>query len=128
LAEVLGNYEGYVISDRYGAYNYSDENKRQICWSHLQRDFERFAHSLHPELLKKGNRLVEISQKVFSLVGNYIRDPIGKVKLSSKVIKLKDELKEILESILKLSGTKHAHGVAGSLLKIFGMMRIFRTQ
>jgi transposase len=38
------------------------------------------------------------------------------------VIKLKDELKEILESILKLSGTKHAHDVAGSLLKSFGMM------
>jgi transposase len=28
LADVLGNYEGYVIRDRYGAYNYFDENKR----------------------------------------------------------------------------------------------------
>jgi hypothetical protein len=50
-------------------------------------------HSLHPELLKKGKRLVEISQKVFSLVGNYIRDPIGKVKLSSKMIKLSTNYK-----------------------------------
>jgi transposase len=45
LESVLGKYQRQVISDRYGAYNYFEAEKRQICWSHIKRDFERFAHS-----------------------------------------------------------------------------------
>ncbi|MEM7769857.1 MAG: IS66 family transposase [Cyanobacteria bacterium P01_A01_bin.37] len=31
-------FEGIVSSDRYGAYNWIDVNRRQICWAHLKRD------------------------------------------------------------------------------------------
>jgi transposase len=45
LQSILPDYEGQVISDRYGAYRHFENEKRQICWSHLKRDFQRFAHS-----------------------------------------------------------------------------------
>ena len=40
------NYPGIVISDRWNGYNHLDPNQRQVCWSHLQRDFRRHADGL----------------------------------------------------------------------------------
>lgn len=39
--ELLGaKVKGTVNTDRYGAYHWLDEERRQFCWSHLQRDFQ----------------------------------------------------------------------------------------
>ena len=40
---LLGEFGGYLGSDRWGAYNYWELRKRQICWSHLIRDFVGFS-------------------------------------------------------------------------------------
>ncbi len=37
---VFFNYKSLVVTDRYAAYNYFADEKRQICWAHLSRDFE----------------------------------------------------------------------------------------
>lgn len=43
VKELLGaNYYGVVHSDRWSAYNYLDDQQRQICWAHLKREFERW--------------------------------------------------------------------------------------
>jgi transposase len=42
----LPEYEGLVTSDRYAAYNVFNRERRQVCWAHLARDFERMAHRL----------------------------------------------------------------------------------
>jgi len=34
---------GNVVSDRYAVYDYVDAHRRQICWSHLLRDFTRIS-------------------------------------------------------------------------------------
>jgi transposase len=36
-------FKGWLISDRYGAYNWVDLNQRQVCWAHLKRDFTKIA-------------------------------------------------------------------------------------
>lgn len=36
-------FDGIVVSDRYGAYNWIDLSQRQVCWAHLKRDFTRIA-------------------------------------------------------------------------------------
>ena len=35
--------QGVIVSDRYAAYAYIDPSKRQVCWAHLLRDFNRIA-------------------------------------------------------------------------------------
>jgi len=41
--DILGNsFSGVVGSDRYSAYNWLDPHNRQLCWSHLKRDFQAF--------------------------------------------------------------------------------------
>ncbi len=41
-AEILlgVNFSGTVGSDRYSAYNWLDPLHRQVCWAHLERDFQ----------------------------------------------------------------------------------------
>ena len=34
-------YQGIVITDRYGAYNWLPQGQRQYCWAHLIRDFKK---------------------------------------------------------------------------------------
>jgi transposase len=40
---LLGSSSAIVTSDRWWAYNHLPVRRRQICWSHLQRDFEFLA-------------------------------------------------------------------------------------
>jgi hypothetical protein len=40
--QLLGEqYDGVVGSDRYSGYNWLDPSQRQVCWSHLVRDFQK---------------------------------------------------------------------------------------
>ena len=36
-------FEGILVSDRYGAYNWKSVYERQACWAHLKRDFTAIA-------------------------------------------------------------------------------------
>ena len=63
---LLGRFAGYLVTDRWGAYNDWPVRKRQICWAHLIRDFAGF--------LERGMRsapigaaLLREAQKRFSL-------------------------------------------------------------
>lgn len=67
LKELLPEYDGTVVSDRYAAYNYFDRKNRQICWAHLARDFERFAHSKNIEISKIGKALKSLSNRMFAV-------------------------------------------------------------
>jgi len=43
IQALIGTPQAVVVSDRYAAYAYLDEAKRQLCWAHLLRDFTRIA-------------------------------------------------------------------------------------
>jgi transposase len=38
--QLLGHSSAVVTSDRWWAYNHLPVARRQVCWSHLQRDFQ----------------------------------------------------------------------------------------
>lgn len=56
-------FTGYLGSDRYGSYNWVKPELRQICWSHLLRDFQAIAErtgasqEIGTALLKRSYRL-----------------------------------------------------------------------
>jgi transposase len=37
------NFEGILGSDRLGSYNWVDVKRRQLCWAHLKREFQKIA-------------------------------------------------------------------------------------
>ena len=126
LSEVLGkDYRGYVISDRYGAYSYFKSCQRQICWSHLQRDFERFAHSTHNELREIGERLVVLGKELFGLKGSLEKSLINERFFIRRIKKLKKRLSYFFKEILRIRGVTQAHRVVNRLIKSYEMMWLF---
>jgi hypothetical protein len=60
------SFAGILNSDRYGAYNWVDLERRQLCWAHLRREFIKISErpGVSQEL---GNALVEQQEKLFAL-------------------------------------------------------------
>ncbi len=65
--DLLGaNFEGILNSDRHGAYNWVDLERRQLCWAHLRREFIKISQrpGVSAEL---GTALVKQQEKLFEL-------------------------------------------------------------
>lgn len=59
--QMLGEeFAGFIVTDRWGGYNWVDAARRQICWSHLIRDFQGFAD--------RGGRGGEIGEELLDQV------------------------------------------------------------
>jgi transposase len=63
--QMLGeDYQGIVVSDRYGSYNWLDVNQRQVCWAHLKRDFTAMSERSGVSQ-KIGESLLRYQQRLF---------------------------------------------------------------
>ena len=62
---LIGPYPGIVVSDRWNGFSHLDPHQRQVCWSHLQRDFRRHADGL-AEQKTFGERGLELTARVFA--------------------------------------------------------------
>src|SRR5262249_11965342 len=59
--EILGRkFVGVVNTDRYNAYHWVDESKRQLCWAHLKREFQA--------IKERGEKSAEIGEGLLSEV------------------------------------------------------------
>jgi transposase len=63
---LLGEFAGYLGSDRWGAYNDWELKRRQICWAHLIRDFVGFSERGKGST-RIGKLLLLQTQKMFAL-------------------------------------------------------------
>ena len=54
---LIGPYAGIVVSDRWNGYEHLDPHQRQVCWSHIQRDFRRHSEKLLVSLQRAAARL-----------------------------------------------------------------------
>jgi transposase len=64
--DILGTqFEGVLVTDRHVLYGWRDPRMRQLCWSHLLRDFE---HMLEfPTTCRLGRKLVCQTKRLFKL-------------------------------------------------------------
>jgi transposase len=62
--EILGDSAAVITSDRWWAYNHLPLARRQVCWSHLQRDFQAQAEGLAAEK-EFGELGLEICDELF---------------------------------------------------------------
>jgi transposase len=61
--QLLGEtFEGILGSDRWGAYNWIDRERRQVCWAHLRRDFQA--------LVDRGGESARVGQALLEQVGS----------------------------------------------------------
>lgn len=64
--ELLASFRGILVSDRWGGYAWVDAARRQLCWSHLIRDFLAFADH-GDEAARIGRALLRSQRRMFRL-------------------------------------------------------------
>jgi transposase len=124
IRELLASHQGIVTSDRWWAYNHLPLRRRQICWSHLSRDFQAQAEGIGAEK-QFGEIGLRISDELFWAWEIYQHTGERK-ELGRRIALLRRELKPILR---KYSGKapryKRTRGLARNLLKVWPALWTF---
>jgi len=124
LRELLGSHQGVVTSDRWWAYDHLPLKRRQVCWSHLQRDFQAHAEGLGSER-EFGQFGLQISERVFWAWEVYQHTHCRR-ELRLTVRALRRELKPILRKYSRSwARYKRTRGMARNLLKIWPALWTF---
>jgi transposase len=122
--ELLAGNEGVVTSDRWWAYNHLPLARRQICWSHLQRDFIAQAEGLAAEK-EFGEAALKVCDELFWAWEIY-QHTGERRELKRRVGLLRRELKPILRQHAgKGARYKRTRGLARNLLKVWPALWTF---
>jgi transposase len=123
-AALLGeDFEGVVSSDRWWAYRGFDPARRQVCWSHLIRDFRAHAEGLAAQK-EFGEQGLEIARRLFRAWDQFQQDG-DRRRLKRSVAPLKRELKALLRRGSKGKRHKRTWGFAKNLLKVWPALWTF---
>jgi transposase len=123
-AALLGeDFGGVVGSDRWWAYRGFDPGRRQLCWSHLIRDFTAHAEGLAAQQ-EFGERGLDIARRLFCAWDQFQADG-DRRRLKRKVAPLKRELKALLRQGSKGKRHKHTRGFSNNLLKVWPALWTF---
>jgi transposase len=120
-------YAGIVISDRWSGYEHRDPNQRQVCWSHIQRDFRR--HSEGPAEQKTfGERGLELTRQVFAAWRAFNHEHHDRDRLKSEIAPVQTELRRLLDQASpKSRRTRWHRRFANNLLKVWPALWTFLT-
>jgi transposase len=127
LRELLADHHGVVTSDRWWAYTHLPLARRQVCWSHLQRDFQAQAEGSGAER-ELGEAGLRICERVFWAWEVY-QHTHDRHQLQLQVRALRRELKPILSRYRgKAPRYKRSRGLARNLLKAWPALWTFATR
>jgi transposase len=100
--------KGIVCSDRHHAYSKLSVRRRQICWSHLRRDFLKWSQkSKQTRLL--GNDGLLICQKLFAHWWDFRQRQIDRRQLQKAIAPLRLRLTQVLNWGLRCGDSKAAN-------------------
>ena len=89
---LIGPFAGIVISDRWNGFAHLDPHQRQVCWSHIQRDFRRHAEGL-AEQKAFGERGLELTRRVFAAWRAYQHEHHDRDQLKAEIAPIQTELR-----------------------------------
>jgi transposase len=122
--DLLGATTAIVTSDRWWAYGHLPVRRRQVCWAHLQRDFQSHAEGLGAEKAfgEHGLRVCEAlfwAWEIYQHTGD-------RTELKRRVRALRRELKAILRTYAgKAPRYRYTRGMARNLIKIWPALWTF---
>ena len=121
------SYPGIVVSDRWNGYSHLDPNQRQVCWSHLQRDFRRHADGL-AEQKTFGEKGVPLTKQVFAAWRAYQHEHHDRDRLQAELAPVQTELRALLQAASpKSRRTRWHRQFANNLLKVWPALWTFTT-
>jgi transposase len=126
-ALIGSSYPGIVISDRWNGYAHLDPTRRQVCWSHVRRDFRRHADGLG-EQKTFGEAGFELSGRVFGAWRAYQHNHHDRDQLKGEIAPIQTELRQLLEDASpKSRRTRWHRQFANNLLKVWPALWTFTT-
>jgi transposase len=118
-------YPGIVVSDRWNGYSHLDPTRRQVCWSHLQRDFRRHADGMG-EQKPFGERGLELTSRVFAAWRAYQHEHHDRDRLQAEIAPIQTQLRALLEEASPKSKRNRWHRrFANNLLKVWPALWTF---
>ena len=116
-----------MVSDRWNGYNHLDPNQRQVCWSHLQRDFRRHADGLG-EQKSFGEQGFPLTRQVFAAWRAYQHEHHNRGRLQAEIAPIQTELRQLLrDASPKSRRTRWHRQFANNLLKVWPALWTFTT-
>jgi transposase len=120
-------YSGIVVSDRWNGYSHLDPHQRQVCWSHLQRDFRRHADGLG-EQKTFGEHGSKLTRDVFAAWRTYQHEHHDRDRLKTEIAPIQTELRQLLEDASPKKARNRWHRrFANNLLKVWPALWTFTT-
>lgn len=121
---LLADSAAIVTSDRWWAYNHLPVKRRQICWSHLQRDFEFLSEGRGSDKVL-GQAGLEVCQALFWAWEIY-QHTGDRHELQRRVRLLQRQLKAVLrEHSIKHARYRQSRRFARAMLKIWPALWTF---
>jgi len=125
--ELIGPFSGIVVSDRWPGYEHLDPHQRQVCWSHLQRDFRRHSEGL-AEQKTFGDQGLKLTGRVFGAWRAYQREHHDRARLQADLEPVQHQLRRLLEDAGRNSKrTRYHRRFANNLLKVWPALWTFTT-
>jgi transposase len=125
--ELIGPFSGIVVSDRWPGFEHLDPDRRQVCWSHLQRDFRRHSEGL-AEQKTFGERGLELTGRVFGAWRAYEHEHDNREQLQADIAPVQQQLRALLEDAGRNSKrTRYHRRFANNLLKVWPALWTFAT-
>jgi len=93
---LLGQFEGILESDRWGAYNAFPLMLRQVCWAHLKRDFQAMAErgSVAGQI---GSNLLELTQQMFQGWHRVRDQTLSREQFQSQMLSVSRQLEKLFD-------------------------------
>ena len=114
-----------MISDRWNGYSHLDPSQRQVCWSHLQRDFRRHADGL-AEQKAFGEKGLPLTNQVFAAWRAYQHEHHDRERLQAELAPIQAELRQLLQDASPKRRRNRWHRqFANNLLKVWPALWTF---
>ena len=124
--QLLGEaYQGIVGSDRWSAYNWLATLRRQLCWAHLQRDFQAMLER-GGESARVGQALLDQAQRLFDLWHRVRDGTLNRTDFQTAVQPIQAQVHALLQEGTTLTQAKTSHTCA-NLLKLEPALWTFVT-
>jgi transposase len=115
--EILGDlFLGACVSDRYGAYSYLPNDRRQVCWSHLKRDFQGWAEG-RGDGAALGGALVREGKKVFKLHRRYRAGEVSWEGMKIAAGRIRTQVRDLLLAA-EVCPQREVVGMATEILRV----------
>ncbi len=121
------SYPGIVVSDRWNGYSHLDPHHRQVCWSHIKRDFRRHADGL-AEQKTFGEQGLALTGQVFCAWRSYQHTHHDRQRLQAEIAPIQTQLRALLEQASPKKARNRWHRqFANNLLKVWPALWTFTT-